>query len=263
MLARLRLFAAFLILIPSLRSVAQEWNIGVHLNPTLCFPISTSQTQRDPELRLSAVDVGYSYGVSTSFSSGRISVETGLSFTQKKYAIRQSEFRTLTQTGITAKSSFAGLSTEVPVLVKYRIKEHAGRSNYSANVLLGVGYEWFNPQVVPTDRLRDETASGAYRVSILSIPLPDAADFSWPTAIAGAEIRAVLRGIGLLEYGVALHIPLQSTGPYGVETTVEESGQPTRTFEGEFYPRLAHLDFRIRYCLLNFKKGEGRVRYRG
>ena len=244
------------------RSAAQEWSIGAHLNPTFSFPILSGESIYDPELRFSPLKPGYSAGFNVSFTSGRMGVESGASIIAKNHTVRQSDFNTPSETGITAKSSFDATSLEVPVLLTYRVREHSGRTAYSTHLLLGASYEWANPRVVPAEQLRDSAASRDYRVSILSTPLPDHADLSWPNLLAGAQIRAVLRGAGLIEYGFAVHVPLEATGPYGVQTTVTEFGQTTSSFRGKFYPRLAYFDLRLRYFFLNFKKGEGRVRYR-
>lgn len=243
--------------------VAQEINIGAHLNPILCIPVPTAQGTRDRELRMSPAKPGYSYGLGASITTGRLSVEAGASLVEKHYSVRQSDFKTATQTGITAKSSFGSAHLEVPVVLRYTLSEHIGQVHYSTLLLAGVSYEWMNPEVISDARRRDSAASGDYRVSVRSTPLPDAANLAWANLIAGAQIRAVMRGVGLIEYGLALHLPLQATGPYEVETVVMDNGGRNRRFHGEFYPRLAYLDFRIRYCFLNYKRGEGRVRYRG
>jgi len=257
-----RLLIPLIIISASVQIAAQEVNIGAHLNPVFCIPAATGQSSHDPELRFSPIRLGYSYGLDISVTSGRLSIEAGAGIVEKSYSVRQFDFNTPSQINVSAKSILAVSAFEVPLLLKYQVAEHSGHASYSTHLIIGASHEWINPYIIPEDRRRDTAAAGQYQISVLSTPLPDVADFSWPNLIAGVQIRAVLLGVGLVEYGVAVHVPLQATGPFSVETIVLESGQLANTFNGEFYPRLAHVDFRLRYFFFNFKKGEGRVRYR-
>lgn len=85
----------------------------------------------------------------------------------------------------------------------------------------------------------------------------------WVNAIAGLKIHTILRKIGLIDYGLLWHVPLQKSGGYTLTSVVKNfSTGDDMTYNGTYYPRLAYLDIKLCYYLLNLDKGNHIIKYR-
>lgn len=246
----------------SLNSSAQVVSFGFHLNPTLNTPIPDAPNYLSREIRLVPLRPGYKYGIQSTITSDRASIELGLSAVGKSFTLRQTDFSPADLRGRPVRFVARGTSVEPSLLVRYAVVEHTGRSVYSVQVLAGVSRE-LHFMRVPDERDRVDTVRGGTYTAASYYTAFDQSGHPRTNVIAGAQIRTVLRKLGLVEYGLALHFPTESTGPYRMETTVtEQQQQTTKRYYAEFYPYLAYLDFRLRYYIYSFRHGEGRVRYR-
>ena len=242
---------------------AQLASFGFHLNPILHTPIPDAPNPFDPQIRLLPAQPGFKYGLQATLTSGRASLEAGLSFVHKKLVLRQTDFSPADLRGRTTRFSVSGLSAEPYFLARYSVIEHdEGLSLYSLQALAGISREYHGMGEPSNGGRSDTIRGGTYEAFSSSTAFAQRVPV-WYTVIAGAQVRTVLKGIGLVEYGLAFHFPLQSTGPYRMETTVREAVQGVvAQYRAEYYPHLAYIDFRLRYYFYSFKHGEGRVRYR-
>src|ERR1043165_1626463 len=82
------MYKNFLLASASLFSVdqlsAQEWNLGVHLNPILTHPVVSHKSVYDKEVKPVAFTLGFNAGLNLNYKVNEdVSLETGVNAVQK------------------------------------------------------------------------------------------------------------------------------------------------------------------------------------
>ena len=246
------------VLLTAGRLPAQELNIGVHLNPILTRPVLSSKSVYDKEVRPVYFTLGYNAGFNLNYKlSSDVSIETGVNLVQK--FIRFNDLRgSALGVGADYYVSLGSTFIEVPLLFNYRIYHHDRKTNYDLDALGGAAYETGNANSTMTgsSSLGNSNAllqvNGSYRGN---------ANASYVTAIIGFKINAVLRRVGLIDYGLSYHLPLEATGPYNMSVSLGNNSS-VNNYSGAFYARMSYIDFKLCYYFLNLNSRFRRIWYR-
>ena len=240
------------------RSPAQELNIGVHLNPILTHRVLSSKSVYDKEVRPVFLTFGYNAGFNLNYKlSSDVSIETGVNLVQK--FIRFNDLRgSVFGAGADYYLSLGNTFVEVPLLFNYRIYHHDRKTNYDLYILGGAAYEKGNTYNTMTG-----SSSFGNNNTLLQVngSYTGNTNVSYATAIIGFKINAVLRRVGLIDYGVSYHLPLQAAGPYNVSVSLGNNSS-INNYSGAFYARMSYIDFKLCYYFLNLNNRFRRIWYR-
>ncbi len=269
MIFRKRALLTFLILILlSAQVAAQEANLGLHFSPIATIPVLGKETTTNyPALKARNMVVNAAGGANINFRFGKVCIETGGNISSRSVTFRLNlDEYTYNNVGSSSSiSSFndirsTGYSIAVPVQVGFLLDHHEQTTTYDLFGLLGASYEMYT-----TGEYSYGSSTSSYAGNIISNAqnfTPDAGvQTNWISAIAGFKINAILRNVGLIEYGLRYHFPISTAGKYHVETIVA-NGTYGSVFMGDFYPRLSYIDFHLTYYFLNFNSGEGVKHYK-
>jgi hypothetical protein len=242
----------------SITGVAQEYNLGIHLNPTLTIPIIDGASTYDKEIGRRA-RIGYNVGANINYKNGPVSLETGVNIVSKAVQFRQHIISTYTGGASYYYTRFTGTGFEFPLLVGYKAFHNSGKNPYDFYVQGGGSYEIFT---------NDGTAGGSrlYGDGAMSIntgvpgPPPDR-KHTWFNAIVGFKINTIVKKLGLIDYGMTYHLPFDYAGPYHTAAEVTLPNGSNR-YVGTFRPLMSYLDVKLCYYFLNFDKSFSRMKYR-
>ena len=151
-----------------------------------------------------------------------------------------------------------GYAIGIPLQVGYLLDRHNAKTVYDFYGLLGLSYEMHTTLPYSYGSVTSQTGSSV--TNNRNFYPGEGVKTNWVNIIAGFKINAILRKVGLIEYGLRYHFPLSHAGRYHVETVVS-NGVYGSAFTGDFYPRLTYMDFHFTYYFLNFEKGTGRKKY--
>ncbi len=242
-------------------SVAQELNFGVHLNPTLTAPLPGNSVH-DNEIRMTSFNPGYNVGVNAKIQWDGFNLESGINVIQKKVQFKQkTEHSALTNNGSVYKMNYNNTAVEIPLIAAATIHRHEKKLIYNVDILAGISYELFM-----MDGTSESSQSGAGSYGSINSQNTKAPIFldnqHWFNAILGFNIHTIFNHFGLIEYGVAYHLPLKEAEPYQVSTNLTDNYGNQRPYSGEFTPKVSYIDFKLCYYFLNYKSQKGRVLYR-
>lgn len=241
---------------------AQEMNFGLHLNPVFTNSITDKTSVHDKEIKMTPLRIGYNAGINLNLKFRKTSLETGINIISKTAQFRQrvqvlpngSESRFSVQ----AKS----LSFEVPVLLGYHLKHHAKSSVYDMYGQFGLSYELNRAGGV-------KQSFGAVGPSSMTVyeptklfPAPGSLQHN-VNIIAGIKLNTVVRGLGLVDYGISYHFPLLKSGSYYISSyaaTISPNQQ--YIYSGTFRPRLGYIDLKLCYYLLNLDSKHKKISYK-
>jgi len=263
-----RNFIIVLLLMGASCVYGQEVNLGLHFSPIATIPVLGKKTTTNyPELKARSMVVNAAGGVNINFRFGNLCIETGGNISSRSVTFRLNidEYSYNNVGGSSSISSFndirsTGYSIAVPMQVGFLLDHHEQATTYDLFGLLGASYEMYTT---------GDYAYGSRTFSQAGSTVNSAKNFSpvagvqtnWISVIAGFKINAILRNVGLIDYGIRYHFPLSDAGKYHVETVVS-NGIYGSVFMGDFYPKLSYIDFHLTYYFLNFKGGEGVKHYK-
>lgn len=244
----------------------QEVNVGLHFSPTVSVPLLEKQSIYDPSIKVQRANINASGGANLNFRFGKVCFETGGTISSKsivfKLKLDEYSYNNLNNSSsISSKNNIrgTGYSLSVPAQLGYLINHHEANTTYDVFALAGASYELYTAGGYSSE---SATTNSNGTISNVNNKAPQAGQqTSWVNVIAGFKINAILRRVGLVEYGMRYHYPLGNAGKYQVETILS-NGIYGSVFAGEFYPRLSYVDFHITYYFLNFKGGEGVKHYK-
>ncbi|MCB9044513.1 MAG: hypothetical protein H6550_00105 [Chitinophagales bacterium] len=262
-----RLFAAYILLLAFSSASAQEVNLGLHFSPIATIPVMGKGTTTNyPALKARRVIVNASGGANINLRFGKMCIETGGNITTRSVTFRM-KLDEYSYNNIGSSSSISSYSDQrstgyaiaIPLQVGFLLDHHEEKTTYDLFGLLGASYEMHTTTGY---------AYGATTYSQSGTSVSNGMNFApvagvktnWVNIIAGFKINAILRRVGLIDYGIRYHFPLSTAGKYHVETVVG-NGTYGSVFTGDFYPHLSYIDFHITYYLLNLKGGEGIKHY--
>lgn len=240
---------------------AQELNLGVHLNPTLTLPLLDNHSVHDREIRPALFKPGYNIGANAKLQFGKLNLEATINIVQKSVQFMQKSEQSIFSSGTSRYSErYNNTSFELPLLLGYTIHEHNKKQIYKVDLLAGCSYEYFS---------LDGTASGGGEYGSAGVSINGTQTFhdlydhrEWANMVVGANIRAIVRHLGLIEYGLSWHIPLSPGPTYSISTTLSDSYGNQRQYNGTFVPKVSYLDFKLCYYFLSYKPLFQRERYK-
>lgn len=249
------------------RSYAQEFSMGIHFSPIATIPMMAKPSVTNhPSLKAKKYNINASAGLNLNYRVNRICIETGGNFTTRSITFRMNldEYSYNSLGGSSSISSYSdtrssGYAIGIPLQIGYLLDKHDAKTVYDFYGLLGASYEMHTTLAYAYGSVTSQTGSSITNNRNF---YPGAGvQTNWINIIAGFKINAILRKVGLIEYGLRYHFPLSHAGLYHVESVVS-NGIYGSAFTGDFYPRLAYMDFHLTYYLLSFEKGTGRKKYR-
>ncbi len=261
------LYIILITLTIAFRPYAQEFNIGIHFSPIATVPMMAKPpVTNHPSLKAKKYNINASAGLNFNYRFKRLCIETGGNITTRSVTFRMNldEYSYNSLGGSSSISSYSdtrspGYAIGIPLQIGYLLDKHNAKTVYDLYGLLGATYEMHT--TLPYAYGAGVTSQSGSSITNNRNFYPGAGvQTNWFNIIAGFKINAILRKVGLIEYGLRYHFPLSPAGRYHVETVVS-NGVYGSAFTGDFYPRLSYIDIHLTYYFLNFEKGTGRKKY--
>lgn len=268
-----RLFALFiLIYLRVATSYAQEVNFGINAGPIVSMPL-IKKSSAAQVIKAQRFNINATAGLTINVRVRNICIETGANVSSRSVAFK-SNLNNLAYNSLGGNSSLSaqtavrasGYAYSVPLVVGYNLHDHKANTTYSVFGLLGASYDHYTSSgytsVTSSVSVGGGTTAGSSGATSVENIAPSAGQVnSWVNIIAGFKINAIVRKIGLIDYGLRYHYPLSDAGRYNVSTTVS-NGTYGSYFEGNFYPKLSYFDFHFTYYFFNLERGTGVKRYK-
>lgn len=258
-----KLSALFLFLFSFHIAEGQQLNLGAHFNPAITAVLLSETSKYDEELRVPALRLGYNIGLNIGYTSGKVNIESGLNYVGKSIAFRTKN-RPETGGYNSFRVAYFSHSVELPFLLSYNIHRHDWNDIvYDLYLTAGLSYErsqyhgssW-------TFSARNTNDS----VSIYANPIDEEVagmENQWMNFIFGFKINTVIRGFGLIDYGLTWHIPFSESKPYMLNSKVTDyNSNTTYALAGEFAPRMSYIDIKLCYYFLNYDRTLHRIRHK-
>lgn len=241
---------------------AQEYNIGIHLNPVFTHSIVDKNSVHDAEIKMTPFRIGYNAGLNLNIKRRKASLETAINVISKTAQFRQHVMilpdGSQSHFSVQAKS----LSFEVPVLLGYKVLHHSKSTVYDMYAQLGASYELNRTGGVKQSYGAVGPSSMTVYEPVKAFPVTGTLQHNL-NMIAGLKLNTVVRGLGLVDYGISYHFPINRNGPYTVSSHTATIF-PTQTYKytGTFLPRLAYIDLKICYYLYNLDSKHKKITYK-
>jgi hypothetical protein len=247
-------------------STSPVWSMGIHFNPAFTTPVMDGESKYDAPLKPSYAVAGINTGFNLQYRIPEMTFETGISYIQKTFRIRQRlrHFENLqgfddTRNNHFTLSSFSS-SIELPLEVSYCLHHHDKRAVYDLHAVVGCSGE-FN--YITGSGASTKGNSGSIIQQNYTLDATGTQTI-WVNALAGFKIHAILRIIGLIDYGLIWHVPIQRSGPYTLSSEVKDyTNGGTITYTGTYNPHMGYLDVKFAYYFLNLDPSRHYIRYRG
>lgn len=249
---------------------AQELNIGVHGSPTLSIPVLDKIGEVSPTLKAKTFSaINASGGVNVNLRINKFCIETGANLTSRTVTftmkLDEYSFNNLNGSSSIASQSdirVLGTAWSVPLQIGYQLDHHEAKTVYDVFGIVGAAYESYTVDALGYEAAYVTTGNGPNpNFNNTNGLKPDLGNTTtWVNAIVGFKINAILRKVGLVEYGLRYHFPLANAGLHRMETIVANTTYGS-VFKGDFYPRYSYLDFHLTYYFLNLR-GMGKPKYR-
>lgn len=252
--------AAIILFAASLSAIAQEYNIGIHINPAFCSPVFDRKSVYDTRLNVSGLRMTYNVGADLNIVLKKWRIETGLNYVNKAIVFGQNTYNI---SGIAYSRDIVNSNSyEVPVLLGYKLLTRDKKTFYHLYGIAGASYECSN--VTGMTSRTGAQGNGSINITGHTISLPSGVQQS-VNIIAGFHINAIVHKLGLIDYGISYHFPFNTRRPdisdaYIASTTVS-SGGGTAIYKGTFYPHMSYINLKIAYYFLNLDEHMRRKRY--
>jgi len=236
-------------------AAAQELNLGAHVNPILTTPFLDGASQADSRINISKARLGVNLGVDANLVYGKWRLQTGANLMHKSVSYYQ---RTASYNSIAySKDIIESTSVEVPLLLGYKLATRNRNTYYHVYGVAGISYEWNMIGAVSSKSGVSGSGGGA---SVAGYDMQSVGDNTrWVNLVAGVNFNAILRNVGLIDYGLTYQLPLGNSGGYTVAQDVNV-GTGTINYRGTYYPRMAYINFKLCYYFLSLRDG-GLKRY--
>lgn len=244
--------------------IAQEWNIGVHLDPIVTTPF-VHDINASHYLKVAPAKIGIGAGINLNYKKDKWCVETGINGMLKTIGVTfdvDKEYSNLPYTESKYKYNSHSTSLEVPLQIGYLVHQHKNKAEYNVYTIAGAGYELNTTQgYSSTSSLYSSTATAYANGGVyFTDGLPEAGTrSSWVNVIVGFKINAILRRVGLIDYGMSFHYPIQAAATHSVNAHVKYIQQDD--ISATYSPRMAHVEFRFCHYFLSYDR-QGRKRYK-
>lgn len=238
---------------------AQEFNVGFHINPTLTTASLGDASTVDKYTNVKPLKLGYNIGANLNFKTNKIGVELALNMVRKSM---KELHRVGSNYGYNTYYTFSVPTNtfEFPLMLGYLAYKSTKEDAYfDLYVQAGAGYE-LNNTSTKTSNLSSEN-SGANKLTAIGA-YTGPSMVSSITPVIGLKINAIVRRLGLIDYGIYYHFPLQETGPY-VSTATYTIGTISSTTVNTVYSRLSYIDIKLCYYFYSIGKDGKKIRYKG
>lgn len=237
-------------------SRAQELNVGIHANPMIGTPIIIKGRSELQEDLKTSWRIGYNIGANINVKFNKFSLELGANYLAKSLAVTQRQqqlgFDTYYRVVIPAKA------VEVPVTLNLLMHHHDKNNMYDVYFIMGAGYETGMIDSSLSSAVYSGSGGGGSGFSVDG-HYRGRRQYSTITPIVGFKINAVLRNVGLIDYGLSFHFPVVANGPYVYESSYNIVG--TSAYKNTVYAHAAYIDIKLAYYFLNIGKEMRRMRY--
>lgn len=238
---------------------AQEFNVGLHINPILTTASLGDASVVDKYTKVKPLRLGYNIGANLNFRTKKIGIELALNMIGKSM---KEVHRVGSNYGYNSYYTFSVPTTsfQFPLMLGYlAYKSKKEDAYFDLYVQAGAAYELDNTSTKPSNISSGNT--GANKLTASGV-------YSGPgmvsniTPVIGVKINAIVRRLGLIDYGVYYHFPLQETGPY-VSTATYSVGTSSSTTTNTLYSRLSFIDIKLCYYFYSVGKDGKKIRYKG
>lgn len=238
---------------------AQEFNVGFHLNPILTTASLGNSSAVDKYTTVKPVRLGYNVGANLNFKVKKVGIELALNMIGKSM---KEEHRVGSNFGYNTYYTLTVPTTtfEFPLMLGYMVHKNKKEDAYfDLYVQAGAAYELNSTSTKPgkleTSNLGANklAASGAYAGPAM---------VSGVTPVVGVKVNAIVRNLGLIDYGVYYHFPLQENGPYN-STAKYSVGTSSSTVNNSLYARLSFIDIKFCYYFYSVGREGKKIRYKG
>ncbi len=233
----------------------QDINIGIHANPILAAPVLNGKSKLQEDLKPYWLSVGYNVGANLHLKFEKMSVEFAPGYVRKSVTVTQKT----EQLGFDSyyRISIPSTAIELPVLVNLLLHRHDKDKVYDLYFVAGAAYEM--GMIKPYS---GSTTSGSGGLNLyVEGRYNGVRNYSTVTPVIGFKINAVLKSVGLIDYGFSFHFPVQATGPYITESKYNR-GSGTNLYTNSIYAHTSYIDIKLCYYLLSFDKTFKRLKYR-
>lgn len=242
---------------------AQEYNLGLHFNPCFTVPLTDNKSVHDPEIRMGLLTLGYNAGANLNIKlKKKFGLETGVNVWSKtaRFTQRVQIVPTMAETHFTVRAHNTAI--EVPVLLGYRLSHSKKEDASDIYVQAGAAYELNIVGKTTQSYGASGSASTTVYEPVKTFPVQGALNHN-VNFVAGLKVNSIVRGLGLIDYGISYHFPLMRSGPYNISSTTATIFPSQRyTYSGTFSPRLSYLDIKLCYYFLNVDSKSKRIKYK-
>jgi hypothetical protein len=253
---RIKTALTLLLICSYVRLPAQELNIGFHIDPIFNLPLVSNKSVRNGEVSVALFRPGYNAGLNLNYRRENIGVELAANFIRRSVTVFNSRGHYSGQE-VYYRTRMPSSSFEFPLTVNFLLDRHDNKTKYDLYLVAGVGYE-----LVRNDSSTSNAAAtrGGVKVELEGKYKGPLFQGSVVPQI-GFKINAILKNVGLIDYGVSFHLPLSVSGPYNVDATIT-GNQGTIVQNSSIYATTSFLDVKLCYYFLSIGKKMKRVRYR-
>lgn len=250
------------LMMPAILS-AQELNIGAHINPTFTAPVMDSRSSVEQGISYKPMHIDISGGLNIQYQFRHIALETGINLMTHTTTFKQSTDLPGTRVGNNGREDLGAwykafgnsYSIELPLQLNVLLHDHKKDIAYKIYGIAGMAYEVNTSTGFSYSEYSSATDNRIYYAKVLELKPAAGTTKEWMNIIGGFKVNTVIRNIGLIDYGLVYHLPLQHAGLYYIKGVVgDDAGE--RINQASYYPKLSYLDIKLTYYFLNFEQGK-------
>lgn len=211
---------------------------------------------------------GYNVGANINITNNNIGFETGIDIVHKQFQVRAAEHELNAKSRV--KNTAFNMALEFPCRLAVSIYKHDKNDiAYNLYFVSGISYEILTTTGY-SHAISSSSGGGGGNAGYVVFggeeffrrPATYNRD-EWLNFIAGFKINTIVRGLGLIDYGLTFHIPSAVSSSYYAETYMMDQLTGQRiVYKGEFFPRMAYVNFKLCYYFLNYDSRFKRIKYK-
>lgn len=251
------------------RAAAQEFNIGVHVNPVFTVPVADKKNKYDPAIKIKWLQAGVGAGMNFNIRFPKLCLELSPAVMTKTISFQQTADYTYKNIGGSSSTNgkytlkAQSYSWEVPLTFAWLLDAHAAQTTYNLYAVAGTSFE------SNTTGGYSETSSSVSHgaidpqttVAYVQNTLPgNGVTTQWWNIILGFKINAILSRVGLIDYGISWHFPLSTASLHHFDYIIANN-QYGSVYTADVYPRLSYIDVKLCYYFLNLQQGRKKYRF--
>jgi hypothetical protein len=223
---------------------AQEYSLGIHLNPAFTVPFTGNSTHEEG-IHASTIKPNFNTGLNFNLNHKKISLELAVNFEQKTLYFKQTLLDYTYGGSASYHIQFKNTSFEFPILFGYQLSHRKHSVFYlQAGASAEITKISSATHGSSSDGLADITAYPAYSYSKNSQVVTN--------VIAGFKFRKTTLKQRVFEYGINYHYPLSNSGHYLLNTLAISSLGKSHAYAGDYRPLLSFIDLKLCYYFISF-----------